>query len=141
MCFIGHFHTQFVDNFQKNSLKSHFLFQMDTKKFSTSLCAITTKKKKTGEKEKSCKLVSQTIFLCFAVWKYYLGVHLGRFCCICLYPKKCSTLFTRAGSVSKFAGFGFFKEVEYGFRFLRFFILQNFSVSVLTVLPNLKFWF
>ena len=39
-------------------------------------------------------------------------------------------IFTRAGSVSKFSGFGFFKEVEYGFGFLRFFILQNFSVSV-----------
>ena len=39
-------------------------------------------------------------------------------------------LVIRAGSVSKFSGFGFFKEVEYGFGFLRFFILQNFSVSV-----------
>ena len=39
-------------------------------------------------------------------------------------------LHNRAGSVSKFSGFGFFKEVEYGFGFLRFFILQNFSVSV-----------
>ena len=36
----------------------------------------------------------------------------------------------RAGSVSRFSGFGFFKEVEYGFGFLRFFNLQNFSVSV-----------
>ena len=47
--------------------------------------------------------------------------------------KVCGTSFgrsSRAGSVSKFSGFGFFKEVEYGFGFLRFFILQNFSVSV-----------
>ena len=41
-----------------------------------------------------------------------------------------TALNNRAGSVSKFSGFGFFKEVEYGFGFLRFFILPNFSVSV-----------
>ena len=40
------------------------------------------------------------------------------------------TVVIRAGSVPKFSGFGFFKEVEYGFGFLRFFNLQNFPVSV-----------
>ena len=47
-------------------------------------------------------------------------------------------MFIRAGSVSKFSGFGFFKEVEYGFGFLRFFILENFRFQVLTVLSKFE---
>ena len=38
----------------------------------------------------------------------------------------------------KFSGFGFFKEVEYGFGFLRFFILQNFRFRFLTVLSKFE---
>ena len=48
------------------------------------------------------------------------------------------SLSNRAGSVSKFYGFGFFKEVECGFGFLRFFILENFRFQVLTVLSKFE---